>query len=95
MTRNLILDIYITPGIPIIKGAIRRMRGVLDIEEEYTGLTIGNLAPLEVAQVVFEARLKEEDTVKEIQCYGIIRGEATSDKVTIEVNDKKKGDNPV
>ena len=90
MTRNLILDIYMTQGISMIKGAIQRMRGILDIEEEYTGLTIGNLAPQEVAQVIFEARLEEEQIVKEIQCYGIIRGEVTSNKASIRVNNKKK-----
>lgn len=72
--RNIVLDIDIPQEVELIEGEIQRQRGILGIEGGYTGLTIGNLAPDEVATVILKVKLKEEKT-KEIECYGIIRKE--------------------
>lgn len=88
---NVILNFHITQGLSFVEGAVKRQRGILDIDKDYIDLQIGNLAPKEEAAVRLEFKLNQ--SLVEIKAYGTITftcGKKIKTKTSSNIISKKK-----
>lgn len=76
--KNVILSFSIMDGLSLIGGAIKRERGMMDIDDQYIDLEIGNLAPSENAKIIIEFKLddnflgRSDQLPIEMKCYAMI-----------------------